>query len=123
MVRDRARGLSGLAALGMVLFAGCQHGPQRPAGSFSSPDTEPNVKLTPAQVADVQVALARTLEARGEAGEAMQAYAEALKKDPGRADACVRLAILSARQGQFAESAEYYGRALKLQPENPDIYC
>ena len=123
MARNRRRRFGGLAALGLALLAGCQHAPHSGVGSFSAVDNEPNVRLTPIQVADVQVALARTLESRGEAAEAAQAYAEALKHDPSRADACVRLAVLSAQRGQFAESTEYYGRALKLQPENPDIYC
>jgi Tfp pilus assembly protein PilF len=121
MARHQLLRLGGWAALGLAVLAGCQHTPNRVPDSTSA--TEPNVQLKPAQVADVQVAMARTLEARGEVAEAAATYAEALKHDPNRADACVRLAILSAQQGQVAESTEFYNRALKLQPENPDIYC
>ena len=123
MVRSQTGCVCGAFVFGLSLLGGCNSAPRTGAGSFPPPATESAAHLSQAQVADVQVALARTIEARGEAGQAMQAYAEALKHDPKRADACVRLAILSAQQGQFAESAELYGRALKLQPENPDIYC
>jgi Tfp pilus assembly protein PilF len=79
--------------------------------------------MTPQQVADVQVAYGRTLEKQGLVPQAMKAYSDALKHDQTRADACVRLAVLSDREGKFSESLPLYRRALKLQPANPDLYC
>jgi Tfp pilus assembly protein PilF len=122
MREEPTRRFGGLAALGLALLAGCQHDPYRPIGPQpGAPD--PNVRLTPPQVADVQVAMGRTLEGRGNAAEAAQAYLEALKRDPNRVDAIMRLAILYAQQGQLEDSTELYNRALKLQPKNPDIFC
>jgi Flp pilus assembly protein TadD len=81
------------------------------------------VHLQDSQVADVKFALGRTQEKRGETQQAMIAYSEALKKDPGRIDACVRLAILSDRQGDFTASRELYRKALAAHPDDPDILC
>src|SRR4051812_10367624 len=68
---------------------------------------------TAAQEADVQIALGRAAEQRGEFGEAMAAYRAALERDRRRADACVRLAVIHDRQGEFGESAGWYRRALE----------
>src|SRR3954454_25348273 len=48
---------------------------------------DPLVKLSPAQEADVQVALGRTLEKQGEIAKAMAAYQEVIRRDAHRADA------------------------------------
>jgi Flp pilus assembly protein TadD len=69
------------------------------------------------------VALGRALEKRGEAEQAAQAYTEAVRKDSGRADAWMRLAVLADRRGAFTESADYYRKALDLKPEDPDTHC
>jgi Tfp pilus assembly protein PilF len=71
----------------------------------------------------VQVALARTIETRGEVRQAVAVYTEAVRLDPTRADAWSRLAILSDKEGDFAESEKYHARALELQPQNADFYC
>src|SRR6516162_6193605 len=86
-------GLGGLA-LGLCLISGCVHAdPSRAvsAPSGSAPTVSPQEsapKLTSAQVADVKIAFGRTLEKRGAPDQAQAAYLEALKLDPGRADAC-----------------------------------
>jgi Tfp pilus assembly protein PilF len=114
----------GALLLGMACLAGCHPFQYRPGRAPLLPGSEDNpVALNPSQVADVKVALGRTLEKRGEEGQAIASYSEALQEDPSRADACVRLAVLSDQQGKFDESAKWYDKALKLQPDNPDIYC
>jgi Flp pilus assembly protein TadD len=113
-----------VCVLGVACLAGCQH-PDRlapPASLLLAPDGSPS-ELGPRQVADVKVALGQTLEKRGQAAEAMAAYAEAVKADPSRADAWLRQAVLSDQQGQFKQSAELYHKALALRPGDPDIYC
>jgi Tfp pilus assembly protein PilF len=122
MARYRARRLAGMTVLALALLAGCRHASPKGANPVAW-DTSPTASLGDSQVADVQVALARTLESRGAVAQALPVYQEAVKKDPRRADAWARLAILSDKEGRFAESAEYYKRALELQPDNPDVLC
>jgi Tfp pilus assembly protein PilF len=80
-------------------------------------------KITPRQVADVQIAYGRTLEKRGETAAAMATYTEALKQDPSRADALDRLAVLHDRQGKFEEAERLHRQAVAAQPQNADIQC
>jgi tetratricopeptide (TPR) repeat protein len=53
----------------------------------------------------------------------MASYHEAVKRDGGRSDAYVRMAVVHDLQGEFRESADLYRQALKLAPGSPDIYC
>jgi Tfp pilus assembly protein PilF len=53
----------------------------------------------------------------------MAAYEEAVRLDPKRTDAMVRLALLHDEQGKFRESAEWYRKALQSWPGNADIFC
>src|SRR5262245_2170497 len=123
MAGNRYRGLRGAAVLGLAVLAGCQPtADSRPAPTLAG-DSESPVRLTAAQVADMRVALARTLEHRGEVEQARLTYAGALEKDPKRVDACIRLANLHARRGQFAEATDLYRRALEFAPANADVYC
>jgi Tfp pilus assembly protein PilF len=111
-----------LALLG-ISFAGCQH-----FGS-STPRPEPlasvedHPKLNGQQIADVKVALGRSLEKKGEIEQAALAYQEAMKDDPKRADACLRVAVLCDIAGKPHASLEYYRKALVLQPGSPEVYC
>src|SRR5262249_50951730 len=111
-------------ALSVACLSGCQHFNQ-PASSSSVAmnSLEGNPRLSSQQTADIQVALGRTLEQRGEWVPALAAYQDAVKRDPKRSDACLRLAILHDRQGKFKESAEWYRKALQASPGNADIYC
>ncbi len=114
---------AGFALLGVVCAVaavGCRH-TSRTAATDSAP--EPAVTLGDSQVADVQVALGRTMESRGQSRQAIPLYAEAVRKDPRRADGWVRLAVNSDKEGMFSESAEYYQKALALEPDNADTYC
>jgi Tfp pilus assembly protein PilF len=105
-------------------IAGCQHTNPHPAAAcLTTGGTDLTGKLTAKQTADVQVALAYSLEGRGETAQAAALYEEALKKDPTRSDAWLRLAILHDQQGQFGESATMYQKALKAQPGSAEIYC
>ncbi len=110
-------------ALGSAGLGGCQSsGPAGWAG-LALMRPENGGKISGRQTADVQVALGRTCEQRGQYDLALAAYAEAVKHDPKRTDAYVRLAILHDRQGKFKESAELYRKALQTSPGNPDIFC
>jgi Flp pilus assembly protein TadD len=111
-------------ALVLALLGGCQQLPHGPA-SFSLPSFagEKGSHLSPSQVADIQIGMAKSLEKRGEIAQAMTAYSEALTKDPKRADAYVRLAVLADGQGKFTDAVQWYHKSLELQPNNANIYC
>lgn len=111
-------------ALGMAALAGCQH-LSRPARRPSSARVRAprGAKVTPAQMADVQISLGRAAEQRGDVEGAMAAYRDALARDRNRADASWRLAVLHDRRGLFSDSDRLYRRALELDPENAEIHC
>jgi Flp pilus assembly protein TadD len=113
-----------VVVLGLACLAGCLHtdGFVAPASLVQAPEGSLS-ELGPRQVADLKVALGQTLEKRGQVAEAMAAYADAVKADPGRGDAWLRQAVVTDQQGQFAESAELYKKALALRPGDPDLYC
>ena len=115
-----------LACLGAFLM-GCRQVPEARPRPRSAPllreSAEDIETLTPGQAADLQIALGRSLERRGEFDRAIAAYLEALERDEGRADACLRLAVLHDRRGRFQDSAAYYQRALEARPGDADAYC
>jgi Tfp pilus assembly protein PilF len=110
-------------ALGLALLAGCIHSKEG-SGSLSLLGNwdGSGKQLTASQTADMKIAIGRSLEKRGESEQAMAAYLEAVKQDPGRGDAYLRLGILSDKQGKFAESESWYRKALAAQPGSPDIF-
>jgi Flp pilus assembly protein TadD len=120
---SKRRGLGALA-VGLSLLAGCRQVEPRQAAApptMLAPESTP--KLTSAQIADVKIAYARTLEKRGSADEARASYLEAIKLDPARADACARLGVLYDRQGKFDEADGWHRKAVAAQPKNPDFHC
>lgn len=76
-----------------------------------------------AHVADVDIAFGRIFEARGDLGHAMAAYHQAARREPGRAEPYVRMAIVHDKLGQFTNSAAQYRRAIQLEPGNPEIFA
>ncbi|MDE3158590.1 MAG: tetratricopeptide repeat protein, partial [Acidobacteriota bacterium] len=104
--------------------AGCVHfDPPRPPTLTVAGSSLGESKLKSRQVADVQVALGRSLERQGETARAIAAYNEALRADPGRADAGLRLAMLYDKEGKFKEALPLYQKALAAYPGDPDIFC
>jgi tetratricopeptide (TPR) repeat protein len=67
--------------------------------------------------------MARSLEKRRDSNAALNAYLEALKQNPDRADASLRVAALLDQQGKFQEAQEYYRRVQIAQPQDPDLHC
>lgn len=121
-------------ALGIAQFAGCQQsglssgnwwnplaGLSRHRPPFPSPT--PPVKLTSAQKADVEMALARTLENKGYTDRAIKTYLEVIRKDSRRADAHHRLAVLYDKKGECAKAEEHYRATLKRDPNSSEAYC
>ncbi|MCI0457426.1 MAG: tetratricopeptide repeat protein [Gemmataceae bacterium] len=123
-VRQPWRQSAVVLLLGPALVMGCQHtGPTLSARPPAPPAVEGTAALSKTHVADVQIALGRTLEKRGAVEQAMGIYLQALQNDPGRADAVARLAVLHDLQGEFAASAPLYKKAVAAQPNNADYHC
>jgi hypothetical protein len=126
ITRIRLRKAGPALAVGVAMLAGCQHIPHsKPPAHHKAlwEGGDKTTKVSASQMADVQFALGRTLEGRGEFDKAMAAYEEAVKRDSKRGDAYLRMAILLDRQGKFRESATMYDKALAMNPGDPDVYC
>ena len=123
MARKSAHELA-MTVVAFIGLAGCQHADVRPSMFAPVPSiAEKSPQLNATQAADVHVALGRSLEKRGATQEATNAYLEATKLDPHRADAYARLAVIHDVQAKFKESEQYHRKALAAQPENADMYC
>jgi Tfp pilus assembly protein PilF len=118
MQLNRHRWLAMLA--GCVLLTSCQGSGNRVA-STSPPERSPI--LNASQKADVQFALARTVEKKGDLVQATALYHDVVKKDPRRADAFDRLAVIYARQEQFEQAVALHKKALALEPGNANFHC
>lgn len=108
-----------------LLCSGCHGGPGRRGEHPSARllNTGPGAKVSRRQAADVEIAMGRTMEDSGDVAGAEAAYTRALEKDPRRADAEARLAVLAHGRGDAAASDEHFEKALKLAPDDPEILC
>jgi Flp pilus assembly protein TadD len=112
------------AVVGVASLAGCQLPGRPPSGpSLSAGGEERPSPITASQAADVQIAFGRSLEKQGDWEHAAAAYREAVKRDPHRADAYWRLAVLQDRQGKGEDAGDLYRKALQAQPDNADLCC
>jgi len=122
MTLIRCRRFMWTAIAGLALASGCTH-TSRPSGPSLTAANEKVTPLKPAQVTDMQFAMAQMMEKRGELSQAAATYEEALKKDPKRADAWMHLAVINDKQGKFAESNEQYRQVQLLAPNSVELYC
>jgi len=116
-----------ILAVGIVsCFPGC--------GSFELASPGPHLgwskgkeglkeRITPAQEADVQIALGRSAENQGDIGFAEVAYRQALKRDKKRGDAHLHLANIQTLKGEYRQAEEEYQKALEITPGNADVFC
>jgi len=116
-----------ILAIGIVsCFPGC--------GSFELASPGPHLgwskgkeglkeRITPAQEADVQIALGRSAENQGDIGFAEVAYRQALKRDKKRGDAHLHLANIQTLKGEYRQAEEEYQKALETSPGNADVFC
>ena len=122
------------AAVFIVLLVGCQQygyppvklgNPFAGLSSKKRASKQPTLpaKLTSKQKANVEMAMARSLEEQGETDRAIQVYADVLRKDSRRADAHHRLAVLYDKKGECQKAEEHYQLALKRNPQNAQAYC
>ena len=103
-----------LALLGLLSLSGCQTVEKWGlAERFAGPKTHRPPEdvdqdapvLKPTQKAEIQVALGRVLEKRGDEKGAEQAYLAALQHDPKRAEAYSRMAVIHRGSGSLTTSA------------------
>ena len=89
----------------------------------NQPSGKSSQKVSNKQKADVQMVIARSLDRQGDVARAKQVYMSVLHKDPDRADAHHRLAVLHDMTGTHEESIKHYHDALLLDPQNAEIHC
>jgi Flp pilus assembly protein TadD len=104
-----------LTATFSLLLPGCQVFDRLRSGNKQA--------TTLQQAADLQFAIARSLEQQGKPQQAVDAYRKVIDHDPGRSDALLRLAILHDQLGFPRDAAEFYHRALQADPGNPEIFA
>jgi Flp pilus assembly protein TadD len=111
--------------LSAACLSGCQQLPRLPAatGPLLGADDKRQPVVDGPHIADVQIAMAHTQESQGELEQAQATYQEALKRDPKRADAAERLAVLCDRLGRCAASQEWYQKAQPGRENSPDFHC
>ena len=80
-------------------------------------------EITASQKADVEMTMGHSLEKSGELDRAVRVYSDVLKKDPRRADAHHRLAVLYDRKGECEKSEKHYRAAIKAAPRNAQLFC
>ncbi|WP_435011133.1 tetratricopeptide repeat protein [Tundrisphaera lichenicola] len=120
---SRVHFLASMAVLG--LLAGCHPLATRSKEHSSAAllDSGSRAEVTKRQAADIGVALGRSQEEEGKPAEAEAAYLSALERDPKRADAEARLAVLLDKRGDVKTADKHFARALKLAPKDPEILC
>ncbi len=68
------------------------------------------------------LARGRRLEGEGRLKEAAEAHREALRADPGLAQAWINLISLHGRQGEFEQGEEAFRKAVALEPDRGEAY-
>lgn len=105
------------ACCAAILFSGCQ----QLRIPFAKQQPESN-HVSKAAAADVQLAMAQSLEKIGETKQAISAYRK-LADEKKLAGAMHRLGVLYDQQEEFAKAEANYRRAQKLMPENAELCC
>ena len=90
--------------------------------SKKRPATEQHDGLDTAQRADIQLAMARSMERQADTTRTMAAYQDVLKLQPNHPVATHRLAVLHDRLGNYEVSGQLFRRALQLSPGNAAIF-
>ncbi|MEY4177681.1 MAG: hypothetical protein RLY70_1255 [Planctomycetota bacterium] len=70
---------------------------------------------------DLKLALAQMLEQQGAAPEAIEAYENVLRSEPGHTAVAHRLAVLLDKSGQPQRAEPYYQACLRATPSDPDL--
>jgi Flp pilus assembly protein TadD len=94
-----------------------------PASISSFGQHTPPDALGATQKADIEMALARSVERQGHADQAITMYLDVVRKDDRRADAYHRLAILHDRKGECQTAEKFYRAAVQRAPENAEVHC
>lgn len=118
----------------LFVLAGCQQfslgnllpkWPAKKSASGYNPQANANhwsADPTPQQKAEVQMALAQTMENQNQPEQAITVYQGIVAKSP-RTDAYHRLALLYDKKGDPENAAKYYHEALKRDAKNAEVHC
>jgi Tfp pilus assembly protein PilF len=121
MVRTSS-GVGIVMVFGFLSLSGCQQGPIQVANRPPAPqETLPH--LDKDQLADIHLAMGRSLENQGDLDQAAKVYAEVFAQSPKSAAACARLGVVADKQARFGDSAQWHRKALELEPNNADLHC
>jgi len=132
--KPHLRRVAAATAALVFLLAGCQK-PNNVLGNLWPPlakskraarppqEAEPSIELDLKQKADVEMAMGRSLEGKGQTDQAVKVYLDVIRKDGRRGDAYHRLAVLYDKKGEPEESARYYGEALKRTTDSAELYA
>ena len=115
--------LAGCRQVGSTLQDGWSALSRRPGQTASVASNKTGQKLNNKQKADIQMALARSLEREGHADRAKKIYAQVIRKDASRADAYHRLAIIHDKNGESDKAIRNYRAALKRDPDNAQLHA
>jgi Tfp pilus assembly protein PilF len=117
-----------LMALLVLCLAGCQQWSSmlRPSSKValarkSASDTSDSSEVTKEQKADVQIAMAHSLERQGQVEQAIKAYQDALVQDKNRTDVYHRLAVIYDKKGDRENAQKYYAKALQKRPKDAEL--
>ncbi len=111
-----------VASVVLAITVGCQLPQNRSGLGFRSEGKE-GAPLTNQQVAEMQLALGRSMEQKGDYERALDAYAQAAEANPKFAPAYWRQGVVHDKQGNNRESEAFYKQAVKLDDKNPDLLC
>lgn len=101
-----------LLLLALVFLGGCKQ-----SGMSLTGDS------TAHRQADLEIAIARSLERQDQTDRAIKLYLNALDEGYQGADAYHRLAVLHDKKGDCAASEEFYRKSLEIDPNNAEVYC
>jgi Tfp pilus assembly protein PilF len=118
--------------LAIVCLGGCQQPGVSLTSLWERPKTFMSEKVlakgrhknSPAEEqADLEIAMAQSLERQGQTERAIKVYLNAIDKGYRGADAHHRLAVLHGKKGDCKASEEFYRKSLAIDPDNADVYC
>lgn len=109
-------------AMAILPQAGCLTGPSSAGPAENDSSVRGKSELPPAKAAELCLATARELEAKGADAAAIVEYERARHYNPKFTEPVRRLAVLYDRQGDRTHAAAAYTEALGFYPKDADLW-